>query len=392
MKNIFNSVAMSILLFASSCSVSEVIIEGGDTTQDIVNEAGEVTKNIDQNVTFEEGKTYYLPKGIHVTNGSSLTIEPGVTIECAEDAYLLVETGSKIFAEGKSDAMIVFTSKNRKEAGAWGGLLINGNAPINVQGGTAVAEVGDASYGGDRPVDNSGVLRFVRVEFGGYQINSEKEHNGFTFNGVGSGTVLENLIAFDCSDDGFEFFGGTVNGKNLVAIGSEDDLFDWTYGWSGTVENIYGRQLVDRIADRGIEADNNSKNLTADPLSNPLLRNLTLMGNGGTNEDGKSPAGVKLRRGTAVRLENAVISGFGGEGINLESNASIENVIENIAMFSDINFSDNAIELKVAAAKGEEEDAQKVTEAETIINAASNANASGAPQELIDWAEAQIVK
>ena len=144
---------------------------------------------------------------------------------------MLFRSGGKIEAVGTEDSPIVFTSGTASPArGDWGGIILCGKAPIN-KGTTATAEVGDVLYGGTDATDNSGTLKYVRVEYTGNAINTEKEHNGFSFNGIGNGTTLEYLQAYMGGDDGFEFFGGTVNASFLVSTGSKDDSFDWTYGW-----------------------------------------------------------------------------------------------------------------------------------------------------------------
>src|SRR5690554_7897937 len=180
--------------------------------------------------------------------------------------------------------------------GAWGGLVLCGKAPIN-KGAPAQAEVSDLAYGGNDASDSSGVIRYLRIEYSGFAYNSEKEFNGLSMFGVGKGTVIENVQVYEGSDDGFEWFGGTVNAKNLVVnnISSEvgDDLFDWTEGWNGTGENWYGIRTND--GNRGIEADNNSNNHLATPISSPTIKNLTLIGNG---DGGSEPQAIKLRVGT----------------------------------------------------------------------------------------------
>ncbi|HBG53269.1 MAG TPA: hypothetical protein DDW70_03525, partial [Rikenellaceae bacterium] len=168
-----------------------------------------------------------------VKPGVTFTIEPGVIIVAKDDDvvdYILVEQGGKIDARGTAANPVVMTSE-RKEAGAWGGVHICGLAPINVTGTTSKSEIGDALYGGSNVADNSGTLSYIRVEYTGYAFSEEKEANGFTFYGVGNGTVVDHLQSYKGSDDGFEWFGGTVNVKYLVATDNGDDSFDWTEGW-----------------------------------------------------------------------------------------------------------------------------------------------------------------
>ncbi|MEG1685085.1 MAG: hypothetical protein RR319_03960 [Bacteroides sp.] len=258
--------------------------------------------------TLKSGNTYSLTGGYHVKSGAKLTIEKGVTIIAKDDDivdYILIEQGAKIDAQGTSDSPIVMTSE-KKEAGAWGGIHICGKAPINVTGASSKSEIGDALYGGSAANDNSGILRYIRIEYAGYAFSEEKEANGFTFYGVGNGTTIEYLQAYKGSDDGYEWFGGTVNVKHLVSTGSSDDSFDWTEGWSGKAQFLVAYQGTnDYDCDCLIEADNNGKDFAASPCSFPILANLTLIGNSST----KNNRGIRLRAGTKVKIYNALVKG-----------------------------------------------------------------------------------
>ncbi|MEG0456412.1 MAG: hypothetical protein RR559_13945, partial [Bacteroides sp.] len=218
-----------------------------------------------------------------------------------------VEQGGKIEAVGTAAAPIVMTAEN-EEAGAWGGLHICGRAPINI-GSTGKSEVGDAPYGGTDADDNSGTLKYIRLEYAGYKFTSEKECNGFTFYGVGRGTTLEYLEAYKGSDDGFEWFGGTVNAKYLMSVSNSDDSFDWTEGWSGKAQFLVAYQepsaTLGYTCDCLIEADNYDKNMDATPVSSPTLSNLTLIG--ADNAEGKR--GIRLRAGTQAKIYNALVTG-----------------------------------------------------------------------------------
>lgn len=261
--------------------------------------------DITENRTLESGNTYTLTGGLHVKSGATLTIEPGVTIVAKDDDqvdYILIEQGAKIDAQGTATQPIVMTAE-RKEAGSWGGLHICGKAPINA-GTDAKSEIGDASYGGNDSHDNSGILKYIRVEYGGYAFSEEKEANGFTFYGVGDGTTVEHLQAVNGSDDGFEWFGGTVNVKYLVSTNNTDDSFDWTEGWCGKGQFMVAYQISEEC-DALIEADNNDNDNFATPISHPVLSNLTLVGNGA---DGR---GVRLRAGTQAELYNVIVTGKG---------------------------------------------------------------------------------
>ncbi len=295
-----------------TCEFTSTVVTPGEENTTL---SGEITEDR----TLKTGSTYTLKGGVHVKAGASLIIEKGVTVEgdATESVpYILIEQGATIMAEGTADEPIILTA-TQKERGAWGGLIVCGKAPVN--SGERTAEVGDVQYGGSVAGDNSGIIKYVRIEYSGNVINSEKEHNGLSLNGVGSGTAVEYVEVYQGKDDGFEFFGGTVNAKYLVSIGSFDDSFDWTYGWSGKGEYWYAEQSSDG-GDRGIEGDNDSKNNANDPYSNPTLENITLIGR---SADGKD--GLKLREGTKANISNILISGF-DDAVDIQHNQTFTNV------------------------------------------------------------------
>ena len=293
------ALAFSAMTMFTACDKND---NKDDDTPEDYNLIGELTENR----TLSAGQKYTLSGGFHVKSGVTLTIEEGVTIEAVNDNivdYILVEQGAKIDAQGSAEAPIIMTSQ-KKEAGAWGGLHICGMAPINVQGATSVSEVGDAAYGGSDEADNSGILRYIRIEYAGYTFSEEKEANGFTFYGVGNGTTVDHLQAYMGSDDGFEWFGGTVNVKYLVSTNNTDDSFDWTEGWRGKAQFLVAQQLSDEC-DCLVEADNNSKNAELSPVSCPVLSNVTLIG----NDNADNNKGIRLRAGTYAKIYNTIVTG-----------------------------------------------------------------------------------
>lgn len=265
-------------------------------------------------VTLTDG-TYKLTGKLIVGNGAKLTIKPGVKIEATAlgegqfDAvrYIAVAQGGQIFVEGTASNPVIMTAATQKP-GSWGGLVICGKAPIN-KGTTATAEVSELTYGGSDANDNSGSIKYLRVEYSGYSYNADKEFNGLSMFGVGKGTTIDYVQIHEGSDDGFEWFGGTVDAKHLVvtnfAAEVGDDLFDWTEGWIGNGENWYG--IRTNGGNRGIEADNNSNNEAATPISNPNIKNLTLIGNNGGGEN----QALKLRVGTKGSFDNVVLKNWG---------------------------------------------------------------------------------
>ena len=281
-------------------------VDPGDGDEDPIELKGEQTES----VVLESKNEYILTGGYHVKAGATLTIQAGTTILAKDDDtvdYILIEQGAKIDAQGTAENPIIMTSE-LKEAGAWGGLHICGYAPTNI-GTTGKSEIGDANYGGDKPNDNSGILRYIRLEYTGYAFSEEKEANGVTFYGVGNGTQVSYLQAYKGSDDGFEWFGGTVDAKYLVATDCSDDSFDWTEGWCGRGQYFVAYQSkeseIGYDCDCLIEADNNGKNAAATPVSAPTLANLTLVGN--SSEIGKR--GIRLRAGTQARIYNTLVKG-----------------------------------------------------------------------------------
>ena len=283
--------------------------------------------SITSDLTLKSGNSYTLNGELLIKEGATLNIEPGVKIVAQYDDrvdYILIEQGAKINAEGTASAPIVMTS-SKEEPGAWGGIHICGRAHTNAEGGKGSSEIGGAVYGGDNDADNSGVLKYVRVEYTGYAFDEEHEANGMTFYGVGNGTVVENCEAYHGSDDGFEFFGGSVNVKNMVVVNCSDDSFDWTEGWNGKGENLVAFQESEGTlgydCDCLIEADNNENNYAATPVSHPVLRNLILVGNGGSKQ------GIRLRRGTEVEITSAKVCGK-AKALAVES-AETENALLN---------------------------------------------------------------
>ncbi|MBB6463442.1 multidrug transporter [Flammeovirga kamogawensis] len=262
---------------------------------------------------------------VKVPAGKTLTIAAGTVIEAqSADSYVMVVQDAKIDAQGTADNMIVFTAKD-KTPGAWGGLLVNGRAPINNgdSNGEASPEVDSSvKYGGSNVTDDSGVLSYVRVEFSGYKYGDESEHNGFTFSAVGSGTELSYLQAFKGTDDGLEWFGGTVNGENLVSVGCEDDSFDWAHGYVGSLTNLWVIHDNSRSFDKAFEIDNNSKNNSAEPYTNAKVTNVTVEGVLGET------TAFRVREGAKGSFLNVKVTSA-KKGFDIHNNVTINNVLDN---------------------------------------------------------------
>ena len=321
-----------ILAAAAACMVLATACNNDDEDTGTPGLNGDITPgttltgNITSDATLTEGNTYRLSGGLHVKAGATLRIEPGVEVIAVDDEipdYILIEQGAKIDAQGTAARPIVMTSE-LKESGAWGGIHICGYAHTNA--GTGVlSEIGNAPYGGDNDADNSGTLRYIRLEYTGFALDEEHEANGVSFYGVGNGTTVEYLQAYKGSDDGFEFFGGSVNVRHMVVTSCSDDSFDWTEGWNGKGQFLVGYQEAESTlgydCDCLMECDNNGSNNAATPVAHPVLKNLILVGNGGSKQ------GIRLRAGTEVEIDNAKVCGK-GQPLTVET-ALTENALKN---------------------------------------------------------------
>ncbi|WP_080780126.1 hypothetical protein [Chryseobacterium phocaeense] len=275
-----------------------------------------LTGVVSKDTVFKKGN--YTLKGIvKVMNGATLTIEAGAnfTVDSSVPSGLVVLQDGKINAVGTAAEPIVFTTLT-KTPGDWGGITLYGNAPIKAVNGNTSAFSEDGNnikYGGTDAASNSGVMKFVRVEYAGKKIgDGTSETNSMTFYSVGSGTVLENLVTYKGTDDGYEFFGGTVSAKNIVSYGNYDDSFDWQDAWSGQDNtNWYAYQTGTGNFGMEIEASGNADNVA------PKVSNITLIRNAGTSpESANSPEITAIqfkKHGTGI-FSNVYISGYKNTG------------------------------------------------------------------------------
>lgn len=319
-KTIFSTLALSALSLVSvvSCTLeirensSSTLETSASTTGNILNGTGTLSGTLKNDIIIKKGN-YTLEGIVKVPAGVTLTIEAGATFTAKSSvaSSLVVLQGGKIIAEGTADEPIVFTSDNKKP-GDWGGITIYGNAPIKAAGGatSALSEDGNAVYyGGNNENDSSGSLKFVRVEFGGRKIgDGTSETNSMTFYAVGAGTILENLVAYKGTDDGFEFFGGTVSAKNLVSYGNYDDAFDWQDSWRGQLNsNWYAYQT--EIGNFGMEIESSGQ---VDNVA-PKINNITLIRAAGTKEEVAGKAEISAiqfkKQGTGI-FTNVYIDGY----------------------------------------------------------------------------------
>lgn len=288
-----------------------------------------------EDLTLTSDTAWLLRGGVFIgddTNETVLTVEPGTIVygESSTNGMLVIRRGSRIVAEGSAEAPIVFTSSKEEGArarGDWGGLILNGRAPVNGCEDAvceAFGEGGTGFYGGDDPDDDSGVLRFVRVEFAGHLISPDNELNGVAFQGVGRGTVVDHLQVHMGADDGVEFFGGTVDVKRVLVTGVGDDSIDWTDGWQGRAQFMVAQQYED-AGDNGIEADNNAENNASTPRSSPTLANVTLVGSADSDF---SDVGMLLREGTGAELASFVVTGFGEACLDIDHDETFANAVD----------------------------------------------------------------
>ncbi len=284
-----------------------------------------VTGEIDGTENWTNNFYYVLRGAVFVPEGATLNIAAGTRVigESGSVGTLIVRRGGRLNALGTREQPIVFTSDQpvgSRSRGDWGGLIINGRAPVNIEGGEGVGEADTGIYGGDNPNDNSGSLRYVRVEFAGVEFSPDNELNGIAFQGVGRGGTYEFIQVHMNRDDALEWFGGTADIKYAVASNAADDSFDWTFGWSGRAQFIAVHQRADD-ADNGIEADNNEFNNNLLPRSNPQIYNITLCGDPSTALGPEAVRAANLRRGTAFTIRNFLVTGFKTTGFQIETTA-----------------------------------------------------------------------
>jgi len=316
----------------------------------------DVTTNITTDTHWTACNTYYLRGQIYVKNNATLKIDPGVVIRAdrtAVGAGLFITKGAKILAEGTATSPIVFTSDaapGQRNKGDWGGLILLGKGSYNVNNGInnieGIAATPDTEYGGGATPDdndNSGILKYVRIEYGGYVYVAGSEINGLTFGAVGRGTTVDYVQVSYTNDDSFEWFGGAVNCKHLVSFNGLDDDFDTDNGFSGNVQFVLGvkdPQISDNplapvgaSTSEGFESDNNATSASVSPYTSAIFSNCTMVGptyritlpNGGTLGSGHKRA-ARLRRNSQIKVINSLfmdyLEGLHIDGATTEANAT----------------------------------------------------------------------
>jgi hypothetical protein len=298
--------------------------------------------NINTTTTLTSDKVWTLKGYVYVTDGAKLIIQPGTTIisDVAEKGALCIERGAQIIAEGTATKPIVFTSgkaAGEKSPGDWGGIIILGRAKTNRSSEPTIEGGIGRAFGGTNDADNSGVLKYVRIEYAGIAAMPNSEINALTLGGVGSGTIIENVQTVYANDDAFEFFGGTVNAKNLYAYATADDDFDFDFGYTGTITNGVAKrdpQFVDSgDAGNGVECDNDGTGSPAQPYTHPKLFNMILIGPNVSSALANHNLGLRFRRATQFTMKNSVVVGWMKGGLSLESNETAQFVKDGISVF-----------------------------------------------------------
>jgi hypothetical protein len=332
MKKLFIVSFSAVALFMTSCKDDKKPTpEPTPVTSDVV----EVSGDISSNTEWTADKKYVLKGFVYVTNGATLKIAPGTIIkgDKATKGTLTVTRGSKIEAVGTADKPIVFTSASEAGArreGDWGGLILLGQAHVNPSGNEAKIEGGltptDAAkekdyiwYGGTNDDDNSGILKYVRIEFAGIAYSPDNEINGLTMGGVGRGTTISYVQVYRSGDDAFEWFGGTVNCDHLVTAYAWDDDYDTDFGYSGNVQyalSLRVKTIADQSGSNGFESDNDGNGSNNTPQTSATFSNVTIVGpiqgkvSGASGVNANYQNGAQIRRNSAMSLVNSIVMGF----------------------------------------------------------------------------------
>ena len=286
----------------------------------------------ERNITLDGG-AYTIKGYVYFTGGTTLTIPAGTILksDISQKGAIIIERGAKIEALGTAAKPVIFTSgkpAGSRARGDWGGIILLGNAPTNrplspaplIEGGV------DRRYGGTVANDNSGTMRYCRIEWAGIAAEPGSEINGLTMGGVGSGTTLEYIQVSYGNDDAYEFFGGTVNAKYLVSYASSDDDLDFDFGYTGRIQFAVVQrrpEIADTDAGNGVEADNDGSGTSATPYTKPILSNITWVGpNGDPNTQANLNFANRWRRAVRFEVHNSIMLGFPKGGFSMESAAT----------------------------------------------------------------------
>jgi hypothetical protein len=320
-----------VLAVATAFSCSKEL--GGEITPINVPSSTTLSGNITVTTTLTADKEWTLKGYVYVADGATLIIQPGTVIksDISEKGALCIERGAKIQAEGTAAKPIIFTSGRpvgERSPGDWGGIVILGRAKTNRTSEPTIEGGIGRAYGGSDNEDNSGVMKYVRIEYAGIAALPNSEINALTFGGVGSKTIIENVQTIYANDDAFEFFGGTVSPKYLYAYATADDDYDFDFGYTGKVSFSISRrdpQFVDTgDAGNGIECDNDGTGSMAIPITRPVLDNMTLIGPNDAAALSNHNLAMRWRRATQFEVTNSTFIGYMKGGFSLESNETAQ--------------------------------------------------------------------
>ncbi len=329
------------------------VISRGNAMYNHVDGVVQKSGDINGSETWTRNNAYRLAAPVNVFDPAVLTIQAGTVIlgSSVGEGTLVIRRGARINAIGSADLPIIFTSElpvGQRSSGDWGGLVINGFAPTNQEnpqgeGNSGPYGAADGQPGGGNPADNSGTISYVRVEFAGILFSDQNELNGIALQGVGTGTTIDHVQVHRNDDDGLEFFGGTANAKFVLLTDNSDDSLDWTFGWTGRIQNLV---VIHRRGDEDhcIEADNFESDNDAEPRSNPKIANATFIGK--RNVAGADvEACLLFRRGTGVNMTHAIQMLGNEDGIEVVDQSTIDGLgtrltIENSFFFNNASLSD----------------------------------------------------
>ncbi len=364
MKNLFKTVTFALVLGAvaagsASCEkkTEDPIVETPNTvdTSTIV-----LQGTYNDSLILKADRKYLLKGYVYVQAPGSIHIPAGTVIMGDKDTKgcLIIERGAKIFANGTAAEPIVFTSSqpaNQRSYGDWGGLIVLGKAPNNI-GASPVIEGGvDRPYGGTDANDNSGVIKYVRIEFGGIALSPNNEINGLTLGSVGAGTTIDYVQVSYSGDDAFEWFGGSVNAKHLIAHRTWDDDFDTDNGYSGKVQfgvALRDLAIADASTSNGFESDNDANGSTNAPKTSAVFSNMSIFGHYKSIADTTGASsligrGAHIRRNSTQSIFNSVITGY-KEGIRLDGTTTQANMTGDSLVLKNVTLAGNVAGLNTA--------------------------------------------
>jgi|694.fasta_scaffold46347_3 hypothetical protein len=325
---------LAILLLGSVIITSCTKKEEDDTITPTSGSKVILQGNITTDKVLKATDTVVLSGYVYVQNGASITFEAGTIVrsDITEKGALIIERGAKIYSNGTVANPVVFTSgkaAGSRTPGDWGGIVLLGKATTNrtteptIEGGIG------RPYGGTDDNDNSGSITYTRIEYAGIAAQPGSEINGLTLGAVGRGTTLDHIQVVYANDDAFEFFGGTVNAKYLIAYATADDDYDFDFGYRGHIQYAISYRdpaFVDGgDAGNGVESDNDGSSSTANPYTKPVLSNFTFIGpNGASNTAANHNYGNRWRRNTRFEIYNSILLGYAKAGFCVDGQLTAE--------------------------------------------------------------------